>query len=504
MSSVLHVDSAPPYVLTSWKRCQNNGLIPDQPTNDQIISGRKLQEIKQNHTLLLQHAIPLIQRLLPVLKRNQQIILLVNPDGDIIHHEGDPTFASQAQAIQLQTGANWHENRKGTNAIGLALIEKEAMIVEGSQHFFTENHGISCASSPIFSSSGELVGVINISGPPTQDYLSALTLVCLTAERIQTQLLLAEAKLEHSLMLQEWEYTANLLSTPVITMDREQRILRANQSAKKMIGQDCIGKRLEKPHSFFLKTIEDHTSKLWRSIAIHQPVKKKENKSYQFEDIFATCPSILKVKGIAKKAALTDFPLLLLGESGTGKELFAQAIHQQSLRQGQPFIAVNCSAIPDSLVESEFFGYVRGAFTGANTEGSIGKVEAAHEGTLFLDEIGDMSLRAQATLLRVIQEQTITPVGSVHAKPIDVRIIAATHRDLLAEVKAGRFRADLYYRLKGIQILLPPLRKRTDIIELAEHLLERLNISTTSFTLEARAFCTPILGLEMFVSYTAC
>ncbi|EXX84812.1 sigma 54-interacting transcriptional regulator, partial [Paenibacillus darwinianus] len=137
----------------------------------------------------------------------------------------------------------------------------------------------------------------------------------------------------------------------------------------------------------------------------------------------------------------------------------------------EPFIALNCSAIPDSLVESELFGYVRGAFTGANRDGNTGKFEAAHKGTIFLDEIGDMPLRAQAALLRVLQEGAVTPVGSAKSKSVDARIIAATNKNLQEEVKAGRFRTDLYYRLKGIQIVLPPLRERSDILVLASHIL---------------------------------
>lgn len=164
--------------------------------------------------------------------------------------------------------------------------------------------------------------------------------------------------------------------------------------------------------------------------------------------------------------------MLLLGESGVGKELFAQSIHTASARSGAPFIALNCSAIPDSLVESELFGYARGAFTGASKDGNIGKFEAAHQGTIFLDEIGDMPLRAQAALLRVLQDGMITPVGSAKSKAANVRVIAATNKDLAAEVKTGGFRADLYYRLKGIPITLPALRERSDILTLALHLLE--------------------------------
>ncbi|MGE5704077.1 MAG: sigma-54 interaction domain-containing protein, partial [Clostridia bacterium] len=238
------------------------------------------------------------------------------------------------------------------------------------------------------------------------------------------------------------------------------------------------------------QTISDQTNRLWRSVALHKNPESPDKRSLLggFARLAGSCPRIVHTKELALKAALTHYPVLLLGESGTGKELVAQSIHQASTRANQPFIAVNCSAIPDSLVESELFGYESGAFTGANREGNIGKFEAAKQGTIFLDEIGDMSLRAQAALLRVLQEKVVTPVGSTRTRPVHARVIAATHRNLLEEIKAGRFRQDLYYRLKGIQITLPPLRERTDVVELAEHLLQQMNggNTTQAFSPEAQ------------------
>ena len=175
---------------------------------------------------------------------------------------------------------------------------------------------------------------------------------------------------------------------------------------------------------------------------------------------------------MAKKAAVTDNPILLFGETGTGKELFAQSIHTSSLRSHAPFVAVNCGAISESLIESGTVRLCWGLLHGCKTEGRKGKFEAAQYGTLFLDEIGDMSMRAQVALLRALQEKEITPVGSTTPKEIDVRIIAATNKDLVKEVEAKRFRADLYYRLKGIQITLPSLRVRTDLIQVVSSLLE--------------------------------
>ena len=167
-------------------------------------------------------------------------------------------------------------------------------------------------------------------------------------------------------------------------------------------------------------------------------------------------------------------PVLVAGESGTGKELVARAIHEVSARGAMPFVPVNCSAIPEQLLEAEFFGYRKGAFTGANDDRD-GFFQAANGGTLFLDEIGDLPLSMQSKLLRAIQERSVRPVGAVTEQPVDVRLLSATHKDLGAEVQAGQFRQDLYYRLNVIQIRVPPLRERLeDLMGISERVLERL------------------------------
>jgi len=197
---------------------------------------------------------------------------------------------------------------------------------------------------------------------------------------------------------------------------------------------------------------------------------------YNFDSIFGTSPSILALKEEARRAARTDLPVLLSGESGTGKELFAQAIHQASLRQRQPSIHLNCAAIPKELFESELFGYAGGAFTGANSAGKLGKIELAHGGTLFLDEIGEMPLDLQPKLLRVLEDKTFDRVGGNQPIHSNFRIIAATNRDLGEMVKNKQFREDLFYRLNVVALNIPPLReRREDIVPLAEHLLKRLS-----------------------------
>jgi len=198
------------------------------------------------------------------------------------------------------------------------------------------------------------------------------------------------------------------------------------------------------------------------------------SKTVRFEDIIGESNNFINVKVIAKNISKTDSTVLLTGESGTGKELFARAIHYESNREDCPFIAINCASIPDNLLESELFGFEGGSFSGARREGQMGKFELANGGTLFLDEIGDLPLHLQPKILRVLQEHSFRKIGGKEEICVDVRIIAATNRNLDAMVKNGQFREDLYYRLKVIPIVLPSLRERgEDIFLLSDHLLHK-------------------------------
>ncbi|WP_241254692.1 sigma-54-dependent Fis family transcriptional regulator [Brevibacillus sp. SYP-B805] len=466
-------------IRRSWNRCYSFGFKPMDAVPDDLLTEQQVKELRQENHDLLHHVTPVLEKLAPFLRKSGQIALLVDPHGYVLHTRSDPDFDMQAKKLHLRVGANWHEQKMGTNAMGVALQEEKPVRIHGEQHFFLQNRFLTCAASPIFTGTGELAGVINISARMEHYHPFVSSLVCFLAEAVQNRLLLEQAKEEHLVTLKELEHMSNQFHAPLLTLDEDNRIIRANQAARRILGKDCIGKEWKENKRFVIETIADNRRKRWRSVAVVAK-ESKQQPLYTFDQIVGSCASMQNVKALAQKVAETDLAVLLIGETGTGKELFAQSIHSASSRAGHPFIAVNCSAIPENIIESELFGYEGGAFTGAKGEGNIGKFEAAHQGTLFLDEIGDMSLRAQAALLRVLQEKVITPVGSVKSKPVDVRIIAATNKDLREEIKANRFRSDLYYRLKGIQITLPPLRKRSDLIELAEHILRTLNVSSTT------------------------
>lgn len=467
----------------SWKRSYEYGLSHLDSGRDEINDVR-IREILETNENFIQKATPILDRLSQFVIGTGHIAILSDASGNIIYTVSDPNFEEQAFEIKLQVGANWGEQNRGTNAIGVALIEGAPVQVHGNQHFFTILHSLTCAASPVYSPTGELLGIINISGRKKQFNPYSLSLALMAADCLQNKFLIEEAKKEQLLTLKELEQTSNQVPFPLFSIDNENRIVRANQAAFQILGKDCIGREFKEQKGFVMETIADGSRKLWRSVAMYKH-EEKQNHLYRFSDIVGSCPTILNTKALGQRAAYTDFPILLFGESGTGKELLAQSIHTAGPRNGQQFIAVNCSAIPDTLVESELFGYVRGAFTGANREGGMGKFEAANHGTIFLDEIGDMSLRAQSTLLRVLQEKAITPVGATQSKPIDVRVIAATNKDLPKKIREGQFRADLYYRIKGIHITLPSLRERSDVIELAEYLLGKI-VHTATLSGEAK------------------
>jgi sigma-54 dependent transcriptional regulator, acetoin dehydrogenase operon transcriptional activator AcoR len=470
-------------IRDSWKRCEEYGFKPNDPVDSTVLDHYQITEVLNRNQELTHSAIASIKNLYPTFRKMGHIVSIVDRYGIIIYTLGDENLASE---VQMLVGTNWLEDKRGTNAMGVALVEKNPVRVHGSQHFNASAHFLTCAASPIFSPSGEILGAINISGKKEHYHPYIFTLTQIMAGDIGNRIMLHQMKREYHLTIKEFEHSINkYITVPFLSLDEEHRVIRANNRAKAIIGHNNIGQKLNNIDQFIINTFTSNCQKSIRSIAIHQKFMN-EKRLYTFSDIKGNCPSVVRTKNLAEKAAVTDIPILLIGETGTGKELFAQSIHSASMRSHSPFVAVNCGAISESLIESELFGYIGGSFTGANQEGRKGKFEAAQNGTLFLDEIGDMSLRAQVTLLRALQEKEITPVGSTTTKKIDVRIIAATNKDLVKEIEEKRFRADLYYRLKGLQIRLPSLRVRTDLIQMASSLLEEKGYSDLILSEEAK------------------
>jgi len=337
------------------------------------------------------------------------VLTLFDADGCMLSCAGDPGTLEILRDIQFMPGSNWRESVAGTNGPGTALALRRPIHVIGAEHYCEAWHPWHCAAVPLFDPlTRELIGALDISGDQRTAHPYALSLATALARSIE-QAVLLEAQRAH---------------------------------------------RVEQPSS---------------TIKFMPPSAATR---YDLDDLLGSHPLLQESRRLAELASQNRLPVLLLGESGVGKEVVAQAIHGRSARAQRPFVAVNCGAIPGELIESELFGYVAGAFSGAQRGGAKGKFEAADGGSLFLDEICDLPMPAQAALLRVLQERQITRVGANQPRFVDVRILAATHRDPRAEIAAQRFRSDLYYRLNVLSITLPPLRARaSDIVLLARRFL---------------------------------
>ncbi|QQK81420.1 sigma-54-dependent Fis family transcriptional regulator [Salicibibacter cibi] len=485
----------------SWERSQSYGVDPSYVDND-LLTGGELKDRKERLQELFQACSPILEQLYSQLKHSLFTIIVADPDGYIVFNRGDSPFLQRAKKVWLDAGANWSENVKGTNAIGTAIYENRSVSVVGMQHFTQENHFLTCYSSPLYSPAGELLGILDVSGDARRHHPHTFGMVVAAAQACQSQLLFHGAKKELTLAIQETETVSQKLNQPLISIDQNAIIQQLNQKAAQILKQpinECIGKSLShwfdhhsidhllttqdsksnirmKANSniWMTEAIKDDRQKLFRSI-LSLPTKSHNPTENDPAQTTWECDKAQRVLQFARHTSKTDTTMLIQGETGTGKDVIAQDIHHTSEREGD-FIPVNCAAIPESLIESELFGFQKGTFTGANQKGNIGKIKAAHKGTLFLDEIGEMPLSMQTVLLRLLDNKHITPLGSHHPEPVDVRILAATNRDLTNDINENRFRKDLYYRLSALTIKLPPLRNRTDVLTLANHFLEKMSL----------------------------
>ncbi|MGC5327146.1 sigma-54-dependent Fis family transcriptional regulator [Brevibacillus sp. SYSU BS000544] len=501
IDSVRSTGVIPLHIQESWKRCQSTGLHPTTIDKEIIIGEYELTEYNERYAELLYYSAPVLEDVYQYIRGTDTLLLIASPEGYIIDCLGDPSFMRHADHVSLRKGANWLEEFKGTNAIGTAIVEKKPVLVHGNQHFLHDNHFLTCAATPIYHPEGQLLGVLNVSSYHQNYHPHTLGLVRRVAHSIEQAIFLANSQKMTRKLSNDLDYIYYHHPSSLITIDKKGTITRINSEAARIIGcreETAVGlpitRFLPEIHTSKLADASEHKKYVCKNIVFTprllpsnhsdqaylllrgEPLKQLDTHGnrYDFSDILSADPQLDEVTSIAKRVAPLDMSILISGESGTGKELFAQSIHAASLRSDKPFIAINCSAIPDSLLESELFGYEKGAFTGAKSNGQIGKFEAADGGTLFLDEIGDMPLAAQAVLLRVLQEKCVTRIGGIIPRPVDVRIIAATHKDLTKEIEAGRFRADLYFRLNGFTLRLPALRHRSDLLMLADHIFAQL------------------------------
>lgn len=491
--SRVNVDAA---IAGSWMRCTDAyGLDPAQRHQTYFTESKDLSEHRERLHNLLEIARFEMSTLHQRIAGSGYVVLFTDGGGVIINSLTDEALQDMFRKAGLWKGAVWSEEQEGTNAIGTCLFEKRPLIVHRDEHFRVRNIHLTCSAAPIFDPHGDLLAVLDVSSVNCRDskpsQVHSLALVNLSAALIEHSYFLQQFRASWILRFHSRPEYLGLLTEGMLAFDSAGRILAVNRTAAEqlrsvdqpkltqcridqvfdvnldsLLGQRCYQPHVVSPsqdwrgnlHFVTLRGPEHHTpSKVGRIVKPTQAPVAMTLESLQGED-----PLMLYNVRCARRLMDKDINILLQGETGTGKEAFARAIHGASRRTDKPFVAVNCAAIPENLIESELFGYKHGAFTGARREGMRGKVLQASTGTLFLDEIGDMPFPLQTRLLRVLEDWEVLPLGSETPIPVDLHVITATHHNLQGLVAEGAFREDLYYRLNGFTLTLPALRERTD------------------------------------------
>jgi len=494
-----------PTLARSWQRCLAAGLHPcSAPFGDSGPHG--LDQAVERRRILLRRARPVMEYLHAHLRGSDSVVLLADEAGVVIDALGDAAFLERADRVALRPGACWDEAARGTNAIGTALAEATAVSVHGAEHFLAPHRFLTCAAAPVAGPEGRLLGVIDISGPHRTRPPHALGLVAAAGHMIERALFEAEAGGTLRLRLHPQAEGLGTLGEGLVALAEDGTVVAATPAGRSLLGlapSDLGGVKIGPLLSLPLPSLLDHAlaaaetpltghnhaghrlfvrvDSLRRPLIAVPPRPAPSARPATIrpvpppDDALAALdtgdPRVHALLDRARRVVGKPIPILLQGESGVGKELFATAVHAAGPRHHRPLVAVNCAALPEQLIEAELFGYAPGAFTGARRDGAPGRIREADGGTLFLDEIGDMPLSLQGRLLRVLQERRVVPLGGGKPVSVDFALIAASHRPLKAEIETGRFRADLYYRLNGLTLTLPPLRERSDFIALADRLL---------------------------------
>jgi sigma-54 dependent transcriptional regulator, acetoin dehydrogenase operon transcriptional activator AcoR len=514
------VDANARVISDSHFRSQAFGIRCDDEPDFSRPVHTELGLVLEENRFLLQHATPVMETLYEQIVNTHSMVLLTSHKGLVLHSLGDSDFLEKASRVALMPGVDWSEQNKGTNAIGTALREEQAVVVHGNQHYMNANKFLTCSCAPILDPHGQVIGALDVTGDQRSFHQHTLALVRMSAQMIENHMF---ADVFHSAVRIHFHSRSEFLGTLVegiAVFSTDGRFLSANRSAQFQLGLSFNALKAHTfsslfgiPMSRLFELISGSTPKL-NQLCLHNGVTVWCRTKIKPQAQWAVSPglrsagadgaspasvttamqgtapvtaSAAEAPSSARKLQLStlryldtgdpqlsmvirklrmvrgrDIPIMILGETGTGKDLMAQAIHGDSDRAGQPFVSVNCASIPETLIESELFGYEDGAFTGARKKGAMGKIQQAHGGTLFLDEIGDMPKHLQARLLRVLQERKVSPLGAGKEVDVDLAIVCATNRNLKDMIASGDFREDLYYRLNGLVVRLPALRERTD------------------------------------------
>ena len=511
-----------PLVTRSWYRClREYGIEPSAPRQSNILNTQSVKELQQRLGELLPVARAEMESLYEQIAGSGFAVILADTQGTVLSTITDPTLQREFRHAGLSLGALWDERHEGTNGIGTCLAEAGPVTVHREEHFRGYNVSLSCSAAPILDPHGGIMAVLDASTANSSDsrLIQRHTMAGVTISRWN---FLSEYGESWILRFHSRPEFVGLLHEALMAIDDSGNILAVNESALVQLGcsnrQALVGEPIGRFFQFNFAALEQRAkfepSAIWpvrdlahgrrffaiaraplhasvRGVNLSLPVRPAtaavDGTSLEREHVGEDL-QVRKNLACGRQLFAKQVPILLHGATGTGKEAFAKLLHRTGLWADKPFVTVNCAAIPESLIESELFGYTRGAFTGAAKEGRVGKILQSNGGTLFLDEIGDMPLMLQTRLLRVIEEREVVPLGSDQPIPVDLHVISATHRDVHQMIQEGQFREDLYYRLNGITLHLPLLRDRGDKSDLICTLLREENGGENCIRIEDDAF----------------
>ena len=487
-------------IRRSWLRCLNEyQLDPTQPRPARVVPQQTLIEHRESVDELLHVARAGVDQLYQQIAQLGYVLLLTDHRGITVEFRGNPNQDQQLRRAGLYLGADWDERFAGTCAVGTCLHDRQAIICHRQEHFDASHISLTCTAAPIADPQGNVMAVLDISAlqSPTQHESQnfSLSLVTLYARMIEDAYFLQRYRDCLMVRLDTSREFVHVNGRGLIAIEENGQVIAANA-----VGRDLIAEHQRRwppwaPHHtpmlgelfecdiadvLSINSATDDQLRAFRArvdstiyfISLLEPRRTQPAQPSQplssslpepLARLGADDPAMRKVQKLAERLRNeASVNVLISGETGTGKEVVARALHDSGHRAQAPFIAVNCAAIPEALIESELFGYEPGAFTGGRSKGMRGLIPQAHGGTLFLDEIGDMPLSLQTRLLRVLAEREVMPLGANRPVKVDIRVITATHRDVEEMIEQGAFREDLYYRLNGAQLRLPALRERAD------------------------------------------
>lgn len=510
----------PSHIAESWIRSRRLNIDPFKISPDAYLAEDQYRKLINRNKHLINIASPILKNLFESFGKAYFVVALYDRQGYHLLRLAQPEDLRMREKHGIRMGLRFDEETVGTCGFGLAKRLKKTLRVVGCEHYLSLLHRLSSVYAPIFyPGTDDLLGVIAVGGASFIHYPHAESIVVAASTAIENLMELDKAKEELSVYSKSLQLTIDSLDEGIIVVDRNGHVYEMNMPARKLLGleqtgnlnvpiselppcepmKDLIQNNLNTPNlgigrteckigskTFIvevktaydeynqikgvlvqMKDIQD-LSRTFQGMTEYQP-------RYHIENIIGSSKAIGEIKHMIQIAAGTDGPVIIEGESGTGKEVVAQAIHNASGRRNKPFVAINCAAIPLELIEATIFGHEKGAFTGANRT-QIGKFELAEGGTVFLDEIADMPEPMQAKMLRSIGERKIERVGGKDPISIDVRILAATNKNLIEQVQKKNFRQDLFFRLNVFRIVIPPLRERKeDIPDLVYHFINEFS-----------------------------